>query len=157
MPYAGDKLVALTLPTEVTGYGAGSNTITAASYAVLPTLTADATITNPSTQYSLKVLVIYQGRYTANGASGTVASMTATGGITISPGVGTGSAVGFGEIPFLPNQGNTNPFSITSQITAIIPPSVAAVTFQWQAYRDNTTGTNTIQYPTTRVIPLNYI
>ena len=156
MPFAGDKITALALPAEVTGYGNGTNTITATSFAVLPTFTADATITNPSATFNLKILVLYQARYLANGVAGTIGCMTATGGISIAAGVGTGGAIGFGDLPYLPNQGNNNPFTIDSQITATIPPSVAAVTFQWQAYHDNASGTNQIIYPTTRVIPLYY-
>lgn len=156
LAYAGDKLVALALPAEVSTYGNGTNTISATVFAVLPTFTADVTISNPSTQYSLKVLVLFSGRLVANGA-GTIASMSATGGISISAGIGTGGAVGYSELLYLPSQGNTNPFTMNSYITATIPPNVSAVTFQWQAYKDAAGTTQQITYPTTRAIPLYYL
>ncbi len=154
MPYPGDKVVSLTLPSVVTGYGNGTNTISATSWTVLPTFTADATISNPSTTYNLLVLVSY-GAWMSSTTNAVRACVGASGGINITPGVGSGGAVGQGEILY--HGGTAVVTSHHTSFTCVITAGSSAVTFSWYAYLDTAGGTQQVNYPTTRIVPLQFI
>jgi hypothetical protein len=156
MPFAGEMITALSLPGEVQSFNNGTNSITSLTWAVMPTATADATITNPSNSYNLKVLVLFAGQFVANG-QGIQACIAASGGINISPGPGNGGASGNGEIPSIPSQGNGNAFPFSNHVTFSIPPAASAVTFSWYGMVLGAGGTTeSIKNITTRVIPLYY-
>ena len=82
----------LVLPAVVTGYGNGSNTITATSWTVLPTNTCTAAITNPHPTAAMRILCTYGGWLSAS--ANDVRMMPAvSGSVTIAAGVGTSAAV----------------------------------------------------------------
>jgi hypothetical protein len=152
---AGKRLTAtdLVLPAVVTGYGAGTNTITATTFAVLPTNTCSAAITNTHPTASLRVLVTY-GAWMSASANGVRGSLAITGSLTIAAGIGT-AAIGWGEIPYTDSTAGNAVRS--GSFTLDLPVSASACTFSWQAYRDAAAGTQTCNYPTIRILPINFI
>lgn len=153
---AGKRLSAtdLVMPAVVTGYGNGTNTITATAFAVLPTTTCSAAITNTHPTASLRCLVTY-GAWMSASANGVRGSLKITGSLTIGPGVGS-AAVGWGEIPFV-GGGAGDYGTRVGSFTIDLPVSASACTFAWYAYRDAAAGTQLCNYPTIRITPLCYV
>jgi hypothetical protein len=152
---AGKRLSAtdLVLPAVVTGYGSGTNTITATAFAVLPTTTCSASITNTHPTAALRCLVTYAAWMSAS-ANGVRGSLAISGSVTVAAGIGT-AAIGWGEIPYCDstagNAVRSGSFSID------LPVSGSAATFSWQAYRDAAAGTQTCNYPTIRIVPICFV
>lgn len=156
MTYAGLLATATTLPAEVVNAPTGTNTITATTWTVLPTTTADATITNPSSVFGLFVQVSFGAWMLSNG-NNTQATIGASGGLTFAAGPGTGGPAGWGEILYLGNTAGSSSWQMHSTFTCTIPAAASAVTFAWYAYRTSASGTCNVNYPVTRVTPLYYI
>lgn len=154
MGFAGQIIVADELPAAQVAFGNGSNNIVSVNptWAVLPTVTANAVITNPSATRNLVVDVRYSCWMVANG-SNIRASLTASGGLTIPAGIGGGGATGWGQIVYLGNTGGAITQQRVGFYTCTIPAGAGAVTFAWQAFVDANTGTNQVNYPVTEVIP----
>lgn len=152
---AGKRLSAtdLVLPAAVTGYGNGTNTITATAWAVLPTNTCSAAITNTHPTAALRVLVTY-GAWSNATANGVRFMPAVTGSVTAAAGIGT-TAVGWGEVPFADS---TSGYSQRmGSFTIDLPVSGSAATFSIQAYRDAAAGTQTVNYPTLRIVPICFV
>ena len=143
----------LVLPAVVTGYGNGSNTITATSWTVLPTNTCTAAITNPHPTAAMRILCTYGGWLSAS--ANDVRMMPAvSGSVTIAAGVGT-SAAGWGEVPMADSAAGYA--QIQGSFTYDLPVSGTAATFSMQAYRSSGSGTQVVAYPVIRLIPICYV
>jgi hypothetical protein len=136
-----------------TAGGTGTNTITATSWAVLPSNTCTAAITNPHPEMALLVEVTYSAWMVAT-ANGVRMALDISGSVTIAPGVGAGAAVGWGEIPFC-GAATTNQYA--GSFTVELPVSTTAATFKVYAYRDAASGTQQVNYPTIRIKPLRFV
>lgn len=150
---AGAKLDAqdFVLPDPVTATGNGANAVTATSWAVLPTTTCTASITNPHPTAGMLVTVAYGAWMSAATAGDVRLSVDVSGALTIAPGVGGGAAIGWGEIPVATaTQPNAQR---QATITLTLPPGTT--TFKVYAYKTGA-GTNTVNYPTLRIIPIRY-
>lgn len=141
------------LPDVVTGYGNGTNTITATSFAVLPTTTCTAAITNPHPTAAMLTLVTF-GAWMSASANAVRCCPAVSGSLTIAAGIGGGGPIGWGEVP-LCGAATTNQYS--GSFTVELPASANAATFSMQAYRDSATGTQACNYPTIRLVPLRYL
>jgi hypothetical protein len=140
----------LDLPDPIASFGNGVNTITAAAFAVLPTVPCTAVITNPHPTAAMLTMVAAGAWMVA--ASGDVRmAIDFSGALTIAPGIGGGAAIGWGEIPVC----STTPSNQFQAVyTVALPPgTTTARTFGLR------TGAGTVQinYPTLRLIPLAYI
>ncbi len=144
---------ALPDPVAATAGGAGTNTVTATAWAVLPTNTVTAAITNPHPELPMLCLVTF-GAWMSASANGVRAALDISGSLTIAPGIGGGAAIGWGEILFCGASTN-NQYS--GSFTIELPVSLTAATFKMHAYRDSATGTQQVNYPTIRVTPLRFV
>lgn len=142
------------LPDVVTGYGNGTNVVTATSFAVLPTTTCTATITNPHPTAAMLVLVEYGAWVTAGSNIATRLCPAVSGSITIAAGIGGGGAIGWGEVPV---SASTSKVAVRGSFTVELPASANAASFSMQAYRDSATGTQNVDYPTIRLVPLRFV
>ena len=157
---AGSKITAVdyALPAVVTGFGNGTNAITATVFTVLPTNTCTAVITNPHPTASMICLVTFGAWMASNLAGNGVSCCPAvSGSVTYAAGTtGGGGPVDWGEIPYCVNTGLTSQHHAGSA-TYILPASATPATFSMQAMRDTTTGsTQVCNYPTIRIIPLYF-
>lgn len=136
--------------------GAGTNTISATTWAVLPTNPVSASISNPHPSLSLLVDCYYGGWLIGAGVSsgGVRAGIDISGSVAISPGVGAGAAVGWGEILF--NQ-TSQPVQCHSMITVELPVSTTAAVFAMHAYRDASGSGWQVNYPTIRLVPRRFV
>jgi hypothetical protein len=140
------------MPATVTAYGNGTNTITSATFAALPTNPCSVAFTNPSATRALEVRVSYGAWVLA--ASGDVRGcVVATGGLTITSGVGGGGAIGWGEILYTSAASGSQAHA---DFTCTIPAGAAAVTFTVQALRTGA-GAVSLNYPTLRVAPQRFV
>ena len=141
-----------TFPSVVTAYGSGTNTITSTTFAVLPTTTCTAAITNPHPTLSMLTLVTY-GAWMAATSNDVRMALDISGSITVAAGISASAAVGYGEIPIC----STTPTGhYGASFTIELPVSVTAATFKTYAMR-TTSGTQTCNYPTIRLIPLRFV
>ena len=143
------------LPLVVTAFGNGLNTVTSTTFAVLPTTTCTAAITNPHPTATLLCLVHYGAwmAVTAGGADARIA-VDISGSVTIAAGIGGGGAIGYGEIPIC----STTPSDqFSAVITVELPPSATAATFKVYSMRSAASGTQSVNYPTLRLVPLYYL
>jgi hypothetical protein len=122
-------------------------------WASLPTPTT-VPMTNPSLTRGLLVDVRYGAWLIANG-SAVRCSVGATGGLTIAGGVGSGGAVSYGENLYLGNQASGLSFQKYATFTCTLPANTTT-TFEVLGYRDAASGTENINYPALRVVPLRY-
>lgn len=143
----------LAVPDAVAGYGSSTNTVTATSWAVLPSSGASAAITNPHPSAALLVWVTWGAWMSAN-ANAVRLCPAVSGSVTIAAGIGGGGPVAWGEIP-LASVSTSQQFS--SMVPYELPASGTAATFVLQAYRDSATGTQTVNYPALRIIPIRYL
>lgn len=144
--------VDLDVPDEVTAFGNGTNAIVSATFAVMPTTTCTAVITNPHPTNNLKVLVTY-GAWMVGAASTDVRmSLDISGALTIAAGIGGGAAVGWGEIPIV--GGATGSLQMQGTFTVNLPNG--ATTFKTYGLRTGAGAVN-LNYPTIRLCPLYYV
>jgi hypothetical protein len=151
---AGAKLDAtdFALPDVVAAHGNGTNTITSATFAALPTNTVSAAITNPHPTATMLCLVTYGAWMSAS--SGDVRyALNVSGSATIAAGIGGGAAIGYGEIPI-----SSVSASIlgSGSFTVELPASATAATFTGYAMRTGS-GTVVCNYPTVRIVPLRFL
>lgn len=149
---AGSKLKTadFTLPDVATGYGSGTNTITATSFTDLPTTACVAAITNPHPTASLICLVEF-GAWLEVSANTVRCCPRVSGATTIAAGIGANGPVGWGEVPMTGSTGAQHKSASATYVLA-----VGTSTFTMQAYRDSAAGTQLCNYPTIRIIPLYY-
>jgi hypothetical protein len=134
----------------------GISSITALTWGT-PGLSATAAITNPSAARSLLCDVKYTAWLSASGAA-VRAAPSISGAVTAVP---SGTALppacaGWGEVLY---QGAPASGTSYSQMGASVPLSVPAggtVTVTMKALRDSATGTQSLNYPTIRIIPVRY-
>jgi hypothetical protein len=141
------------LPDVVTASGNGSNTVTATAFAVLPTVTCTASITNPHPTAAMLVLVSF-GAWMSASANAVRCCPAISGSTTIAAGIGGGGPIGWGEIPMC---GTTTKNHYGASYTVELPVSGNAAVFSMQAYRDSATGTQLVDYPTIRLTPLRFV
>lgn len=142
------------LPDVVTAFGNGSNTITATSFAVLPTVTCSASITNPHPTASMLVLVTFGAWMNTSNGVAVRCCPAVSGSTTIAAGIGGGGPIGWGEVPVA---GTTVLQQGQGTYTVSLPASANAAVFTMQAYRDSASGTQLLNYPTIRLVPLRFV
>lgn len=140
-------------PVAATAGGAGTNTITATSWAVLPSNAVTAVISNPHPGLNMLCLVTF-GAWMVATANGVRAAVDISGSLTVAPGVGGGASVGWGEVLFC-GAATTNQYA--ASFTVEMPVSLTPATFRLHAYRDAASGTQQVNYPTIRVVPLRFV
>jgi hypothetical protein len=140
------------LPDVVAASGNGTNVVTATSFAVLPTNTCTASITNPHPTASMLVLVTFGAWLTAS-ASFVRICPAVSGSLTLAAGVGGGGPLNWGEVP---GSGSTTKIQASAGYTLELPVSANAAVFSMQAYRDAASGTQNVDYPVIRLTPLRY-
>jgi hypothetical protein len=154
---AGSKLLAddFQIPDVVTAFANGTNTITATTFADLPTTTCIAAIANPHPTASLIVHVEF-GAWMAASANSVRMCPRVSGSLVLAAGIGSGGngPIGWGEIPLAAN--SANPQQLQGCGTYTLPASATPATFTMQAFRDSAAGTQNVNYPTLRIIPLYY-
>lgn len=147
------------LPDDVvdTAGGDGTNTISATSWAVLPTNALSVSIDNPHPELALVVDVHYSAWMKGSGVSsgGVRAGIAVSGAQTISPGVGAGGAEGWGEILY---NGNAYSINCAGMFTVTIQPdSDSTTTFTMQAYKDASASSPQVNYAVIRLRPRRYV
>lgn len=148
---AGSKILSedFALPDVVVAQGNGTNTVTAVAYAVLPTTTCTANITNPHSTANMITRCDW-GAW-LNSTSNTIECCPAvSGSVTIAAGVVAGGAAGLGLIAEV--TGSTTQALRTGTAIYTLPPGTA--TFSMQAKRGAASGTQKVDYPLIRLIPL---
>lgn len=140
-----------TLPDPARGAGSGTNSITATSWAVLPSSTCTATVENPHPSASMLCIVTY-GAWLVATASDVRVSVDISGALTIGPGIGAGGIQGWGEI-LLSAIATAGQYSATFDVE--VPPGTTV--FKQYAYRTAATGSQSVNYPTLRVIPVRFL
>ena len=151
--FAGEPVDAVdfTLPDVVTAYANGNNSISATSFADLPTITCAATITNPHPTAALLLDVRYAAWMVAT-AGDVRACPRVSGSLTAAAGVGS-FAAGWGETLFGANSSD-GPAQSSASTTLEIPPGVA--TFTMQAMQAGAAGTKQVNYASLRLIPIRF-
>lgn len=152
---AGAKLDAtdFDLPDVVTGYGNGTNTITATTFTDLPTTACTAAITNPHPTANMLVSVTFGAWLTSTTSSAQRICPRVSGATTIAAGIGNGGPIGWGEVLRTDTNDGYGTKSVT--VTYELPPGTS--TFTMQAYRESAAGTHQVNYPTLRLVPLRYV
>lgn len=147
----------VTMPAVVTNFGNGTNTVTSTSFAVLPSTTCTASITNAHPTADMLTLVTY-GAWMSATANDVRMSLDISGAVTIAAGIGGGAAVGYGEIPIvsLPT-GATSSSTFHGQGTFTVELPPGTTTFKTYAMRSSASGTQNCNYPTIRLVPLYYL
>lgn len=150
---AGAKVDAIDfdLPDVVTAFGNGTNTITATSFSVLPTTTCTAAITNPHPTANMLCIVTY-GAWMVATTNDCRMALDFSGATVIAAGIGGGAAIGYGEVPIT----STATGSMHRQATITVGLAPGATTVKTYGMR-TTSGTQNINYPTIRIIPLRYL
>ena len=138
-------------PAGATAGGAGTNTVTATSWAVLPTNTVTVAITNPHPSADMLCWVSY-GAWMSASASDVRMGLDVSGSVTIPPGIGSGGPRGWGQI-LQATAATSQQFS--GGCTVVVPPGTA--TFKAYAYRSAASGTQAVNYPTLDVVPVRYL
>jgi hypothetical protein len=141
------------MPDPVTAFGNGLNTVTATTFTDLPTTSCIAAITNPHPTLSMLTLVGF-GAWMNASANAIRICPRVSGSITIAAGIGGGGPIGWGEIP---ETGSASNFQLSATYTVELPASATAATFTMQAHRDAAAGTQQVNYPTIRLVPLRYV
>lgn len=143
------------LPDPVVGYLGGTNTFAgaASTWAAIPTSSPTAVITNPSATLDMLVEVSW-GAWMSDTAGSLRLGLTASGGLTIAAGVGTGGPVGWGAVPLTSSSTSQH---CRAACKLFIPAGAAAVTFQCQGYRSVASGTQSINYVLLEVTPLRFV
>lgn len=140
------------LPSIVTGYGNGTNAITSATFAALPSVGCSAAMTNPHPFAKLLVLVHY-GAWMQGAASTDVrGALSVSGSMTIDAGIG-GGPIGWGEILYTAASVYGQQKSV---VTYELPASATAATFTFRALRTGA-GATKCDYATIRIVPVRYL
>jgi hypothetical protein len=142
------------LPDVVTGYGNGENTITATMFAVLPVTTCTASIKNPHPTATMLTLVTFGAEITAGSSIFTRICPDVSGSLTLAAGVGGGGPIGWGEVP---GSGSSSRLHFSASYTLELPVSANDAVFSMHAYRDSASGTQKVDYPSIRLIPLRFV
>jgi len=152
---AGSKLDAtdLALPDVVTGYANGENTVTATSFADLPTIACAASILNPHPGAAMLVSVFW-GAWMSASANSVRCCPRISGSKTLVAGIGGGGAIGWGEIPVT---GSSLYVTGSGHFTTELPASANAAVFTMQAMRDSASGTQKVDYAVIRVVPIRFV
>lgn len=141
----------LDLPDSVSSFVNAQLTITSTSFAAMPTpLTVG--FTNPSADFDLLVDVQIAAWLSAS-ANDVRAGLSASGGVSFTPALGSGGAIANSENLYSSTTGN----QASIILPIIIPAGAAAVTFAMQASRASATGTQLVSYPSIRVMPRRYM
>lgn len=141
------------LPDIVTAFGNGTNVVTATSFTDLPTTACIAAITNPHPTAAMIVEVHFGSWLTAGSNIFTRFCPRVSGSVTIAAGIGNGGPIGWGEVP---GHSSTNKLQLMGMATYSLPASGTAATFTVQAYRDSASGTQNVDYPTLRIVPIRF-
>lgn len=141
------------LPAVVQAYGNGSNTVSATTFAVLPTTTVTAQITNPHPFAQMLVMCEYGAWLTPGAAANVRIGIAVSGSIAISAGIGNGGPIGWGEIPFAGTASTLGQHS--AMCTYELPVSATAATFSMHAMRETANGT--VAFGTIRLTPLRFL
>lgn len=141
------------LPDPAVGAGSGTNTITSTTFANLPTSTS-VSITNPHPSAAMLCLVTL-GAWMQADTNAVRAAIAVSGSTTIVAGIGGGGAAGWGEVLRCPVLSVT--MQMSTSWTVELPASTTAATFTVQAYREAGSGTQQVNYPTLRVVPLRFL
>lgn len=139
------------LPDVVTAFGNGTNVITATTFSVLPTTTCTASITNPHPTANMLTLVAY-GAWMVATTNDVRMALDISGVTVIAAGIGGGAAIGYGEIPIV----SSSTASMHRQATITVELAPGSTTFKTYGMR-TTSGTQNINYPTIRLVPLRYL
>jgi len=136
------------LPTfQINSYDSNTNNITAtAAWSAMPN-SPGLSVANPNPNQEMEVRVDYCAWMVCSGGQGVRAQIVASGGVYI-------TQLPWGNVLYLGNVGTT--CQCSSTFTTIITRASTA-DFSWQAYRDNTSGTNQVNYPVLSVTPLRYV
>ena len=141
------------LPDPVLAYGNGTNSLTSSAgvFAVLPTTTCTASITNPHPTAPMLTLVSF-GAWCSMATSGDVRlGLDVSGALTVAAGLNSLTTQGWGEVPFA----NVSQYSqLHSTITVSLP--AGSTTFKVYGYR-SAANTATVNYPTLRLVPIRYV
>lgn len=139
------------LPDTVGGFGNGTNEINATAWTALPTTPLAVDITNPHPTAEMLCLVTL-GAWGIVGTSDARVSIAMSGAANVAAGIGGGGPIGWGEV--LQITGSTS-----EQQQAVwpveLPPGTTTLTVV--AYVSADGGTQQVNYPTLRVIPLRYL
>lgn len=140
----------LTLPADVTNFVNSQITITSLTFAAMPTPLTVA-FTNPSADYNL-VVDVQISAWMSAATNDVRAGLSASGGLTFTPTLGSGGAIANSENLYAAVAGVQCSVEIPG---LIIPAGAGAVTFAMQAMR-TTSGTQLVSYPAIRVKPRRY-
>lgn len=142
------------LPSVSSAFGNGTNTITSATFAVLPTTTCSTTMTNPHPFARLLAMAEYGAWMKGNSTTGDVrACLTVSGSLVVTSGIGGGGPTGWGEVLYATA---TSYAQHRAMCTFELPVSGTAATFDMYAMR-NGSGTVVCDYPVIRITPLRYL
>jgi hypothetical protein len=143
-----------TLPAVVSAHGNGTNNIAATTFAVLPSTTVSASMTNPHPRARLLVVVDY-GAWLLGAASTDVrACLNVSGSLTVTPGIGGGGPVGWGEVLYA--SATTGQGQHSAMCTYLLPVSGTAATFALYAEKTGA-GTPQCNYGTIMITPIRYV
>jgi hypothetical protein len=139
----------IVVPDPVVGVGASTNTIVATSWAVLPSNPASVSITNPHADADLLCLVTYTAWVKSTTTGWVQAGFQLTGDTTMAapgPGDGIGDIVAaYASLPWTKTSGTVpvtlSPGTTTAEMVA----------------RTSGTGTQNVDYPVIRIVPLRYL
>jgi hypothetical protein len=129
----------------------GTNTVTATSWAVLPSNPVTVSITNPHPDADMLCLVTY-GAWMSATASDVRLALDISGALSVPPGVGGGGAKGWGQVP-MTSVSTAQQFSASFPVA--LPPGTT--TFKAYAYRPAASGTQAVNYPVIDVTPQRYV
>lgn len=145
----------LSVPDPTSAAGSGSNTITSTSYAALPTTPISCAITNPSSDFDLLVEVTISAWLISNGTVELTCSVNGTGGMSFAAGsTGNGHAITQGENLITTSSAAT---MHQSKLPVIIPAGAAAVTFAFYAKRNTASGSEFVNQPAIRAVPIRFM
>lgn len=148
---AGGRLDAsdLVVPDPVVGVGTSTNTIVSAAYAVLPTNPASVSITNPHADADLLCLITYTA-WVKSATTGWVQAGFQLTGDTVMAAPGPADGIGdiiaaYAALPWVHN---------TGVVTVALSPGTTTAEM---VARTSGTGTQNVDYPVIRIVPLRYL
>jgi len=137
------------VPDPVVGAGASTNVIVATSWAVLPTNPAAVSITNPHATADLLALVAYTAWVKSATTGWVQAGFELTGDTTMAapgPGDGIGDIIAaYASMPWVKTSG---------MVPVVLSPGTTTAEM---VARSSGTGTQNVDYPVIRIIPLRNI
>jgi hypothetical protein len=137
------------VPDPVVGTGSSVNVIIDTSWAVLPTNPAAVSITNPHASLDLLALVTYTA-WTKSTTTGWVQAGIQLSGDTVMAAPGPGDGIGDILAAYA-----SSPWT---HRTGIVPVSLSpGTTLCEMVARSSGTGTQNVDYPVVRIVPLRYV